>query len=151
MNMMNIPKGLFRHMKKTALCSIALLAVFGLGYVSGAGAASNNHVYELRTYVTPEGKLDALNARFRNHTLKIFEKHGMKNVVYGVPMDGPSSKNTLIYLLQHDSRDAAKASWDKFRTDPDWVKARAASEVNGKLTDKVESVFLEPTDYSPMK
>lgn len=149
--MMNIPKGLFLHMKKTALCSIALLAVFGLGYVSGAGAASKNHVYELRTYVTPEGKLDALNARFRNHTLKIFEKHGMKNVVYGVPMDGPASKNTLIYLLQHDSREAAKASWDKFRNDPDWVKARTASEVNGKLTDKVESVFLEPTDYSPMK
>ena len=138
-------------MKKIALSLAALCAVFGLGYSTGAKAASGNHVFELRTYIAAEGKLNDLNARFRNHTLKIFEKHGMKNVVYGVPMDGPGSKNTLIYLLQHDSRDAAKASWDKFRTDPDWVKARAASEVNGKLTDKVESVFLEPTDYSPMK
>ncbi len=138
-------------MKKMILLAAGICGVFGLGYVSGAGAASKNHVFELRTYTTPDGKLDDLNARFRNHTLKIFEKHGMKNVVYGVPSEGPTSKNTLIYLLQHDSRDAAKASWDKFRTDADWVKARTASEVNGKLTTKVESVFLEPTDYSPMK
>lgn len=138
-------------MKKMILLAAAICGVFGLGYVSGAGAASRNHVFELRTYTTPEGKLEDLNARFRDHTLKIFEKHGMKNVVYGVPSEGPTSKNTLIYLLQHDSRDAAKASWDKFRTDPDWAKARTASEVNGKLTTKVESVFLEPTDYSPMK
>ena len=138
-------------MKKMILLAAGICGVFGLGYVSGAGAASKNHVFELRTYTTPDGKLDDLNARFRNHTLKIFEKHGMKNVVYGVPSDAPASSNTLIYLLQHDSRDAAKASWDKFRTDPDWVKARTASEVNGKLTTKVESVFLEPTDYSPMK
>ena len=138
-------------MKKMILLAAGICGVFGLGYVSGAGAASKNHVFELRTYITPEGKLDDLNARFRNHTLKIFEKHGMKNVVYGVPSEGPTSKNTLIYLLQHDSRAAADASWAKFRTDPDWVKARTASEVNGKLTTKVESVFLEPTDYSPMK
>lgn len=138
-------------MKKMILLAAAVCGVFGLGYVSGAGAASNNHIFELRTYTTPEGKLDDLNARFRNHTLKIFEKHGMKNVVYGVPSEGPTSKNTMIYLLQHDSRAAADASWAKFRADPDWAKARTASEVNGKLTTKVESVFLEPTDYSPMK
>ena len=138
-------------MKKMILLTAGICGVFGLGYVSGAGAASNNHIFELRTYTTPEGKLDDLNARFRNHTLKIFEKHGMKNVVYGVPSDAPASSNTLIYLLQHDSREAAKASWDKFRTDPDWVKARTASEVNGKLTNKVESIFLDPTDFSPMK
>lgn len=138
-------------MKKIAFSLAALCTVFGLGYSSGAKAAAGNHVFELRTYTAAEGKLADLNARFRNHTVKIFEKHGMKSIVYGVPMDGEKSKNTLIYLLQHDSRDAAKASWDKFRTDPDWTKARAASEVNGKLTDKVESVFLEPTDYSPTK
>ena len=138
-------------MKKMILLAAGICGVFGLGYVSGAGAASKNHVFELRTYTTPEGKLEDLNTRFRDHTLKIFEKHGMKNVVYGVPSEGPTSKNTLIYLLQHDSREAAKASWAKFAADPDWVKARAASEVNGKLTAKVETVFLEPTDYSPMK
>jgi hypothetical protein len=119
--------------------------------VSGARGAANNHVYELRTYYTPEGKLDDLKARFRNHTLKIFERHGMKNVVYGVPMDAPASANTLIYLLQHDSREAAKKSWDAFRNDPEWNKVRTESEKNGKLTTKVESVFLEPTDFSPMK
>ncbi len=138
-------------MKKIILLAASICGVFSLGYVSGAGAASNNHIFELRTYTTPEGKLEDLNTRFRDHTLKIFEKHGMKNVVYGVPSEGPTSKNTMIYLLQHDSRAAADASWAKFRTDPDWVKARTASEVNGKLTTKVESVFLEPTDYSPMK
>lgn len=149
--MMNIPKGPFPHMKKTVLLAAAVCAVFGLGYTTGAGAAEKNHVYELRTYYTPEGKLENLKARFRDHTLKLFEKHGMKNVVYGVPTEAPGSANTLIYLLRHDSVDAAKASWDKFRNDPDWVKARNASEVNGKLTTKVESVFLNPTDFSPLK
>jgi hypothetical protein len=138
-------------MKKTvfALCGAVLL--FLAGYVSGGRAAQANHVFELRTYYAADGKLADLNARFRNHTLKIFERHGMKNVVYGVPMDGPASSNTLIYLLQHSSREAAQKSWDAFRNDPEWVKARAASEANGKLVDKVESVFLAPTDYSPMK
>ncbi len=138
-------------MQKTILCVAATAAIFLAGYVSGGRAASSNHVYELRTYYAAEGKLGDLNARFRNHTVKLFEKHGMKNVVYGVPMDAPASANTLIYLLQHDSREAAKQSWDAFRKDPEWTKAQKASEVNGKLTAKVESVFLEPTDYSPMK
>ncbi len=138
-------------MKKTLICSLAGAVLFLAGFVSGGRAAAKPHVYELRTYYAAPGKLSDLNARFRNHTVKLFEKHGMKNLVYGVPMDGPGKENTLIYLLEHDSRDAAKKSWDAFRNDPDWVKARTASEVNGKLTDKVESVFLEPTDYSPMK
>lgn len=146
----NLRKDILK-MKKTILLAAAVCGIFGIGYVTGAGAAPKAHVYELRTYVAADGKLEDLKARFRNHTLKIFEKHGMKNVVYGVPSDAPASSNTLIYLLQHDSREAAKASWDKFRTDPDWVKARTASEVNGKLTNKVESIFLDPTDFSPMK
>jgi hypothetical protein len=137
--------------KKWLMMAAAVAAVFGGGYVAGLKAAPKAHVYELRTYYTPEGKLNDLKARFRDHTVKLFEKHGMKNVVYGVPMDAPGSTNTLIYLLEHESRDAAKKSWDAFRNDPDWTKARTASEVNGKLTTKVESVFLEPTDFSPMK
>jgi hypothetical protein len=138
-------------MKKRIALGAAFAAVFSLGYVAGLDAAPKPHVYELRTYVAAPGKLEDLKARFRNHTVKLFEKHGMKNVFYGAPMDGDAHSNTLIYLLEHDSREAAKASWDKFRLDPDWVKARNASEVNGKLTEKVESVFLEPTDFSPMK
>ncbi|GAB4373802.1 MAG: hypothetical protein OHK0021_15890 [Bryobacter sp.] len=138
-------------MKKTVSLFAAAGVLFLAGYVTGGRAAAPNHVYELRTYIAADGKLEDLKARFRNHTVKIFEKHGMKNVVYGVPMDAPANGNTLIYLLQHDSREAAKKSWDAFRNDPDWQKARAASEVNGRLTTKVESVFLDPTDFSPMK
>ncbi|MBL8173117.1 MAG: NIPSNAP family protein [Bryobacterales bacterium] len=108
-------------------------------------------VYELRTYYTHPGKLNDLLARFRNHTTKIFERHGMKNVWYGVPQDSPKKENTLIYLLAHESRDAAKKSWDGFRADPEWKKVQTASEVNGKIVEKVESVYLDPTDFSAMK
>ena len=113
--------------------------------------AADERCFEMRVYYAAPGKLDALHARFRDHTMKLFEKHGMKNVVYTVPMDAPASGNTLIYLLQHDSREAAKKSWDAFRVDPDWVKARTESEKNGKIVDKAVGVFLEPVDFSPMK
>ena len=112
-------------------------------------AAEDDRIYELRTYTTPDGKLEALHARFRDHTRKLFEKHGMENVAYFVPTDEPKSANTLIYLLAHKSRDAARASWKAFIDDPEWKAARDASEVNGKLVQKVESVFLKPTDFSP--
>jgi hypothetical protein len=114
----------------------------------------DGRVFELRTYTTPEGKLDDLNARFRNHTLTLFKKHGMENVAYWMKRpDEKDAKTTLIYLLAHKSRDAAQKSFDAFRQDPDWVKARSESEKNGSLTvDKgVKSEFLVPTDYSPMK
>ena len=111
-------------------------------------------VFELRTYTTPEGKLDDLNARFRNHTMTLFKKHGMENVAYWNKLpDEKDSKTTLIYILAHKSRDAAKKSFDAFRADPDWVKAKADSEKNGALTveNGVKSEFIVPTDYSPMK
>jgi hypothetical protein len=114
-------------------------------------AAPGQKVYELRTYVAAEGKLPDLLARFRNHTVKLFEKHGITNVGYFVPADEPGKSNTLIYLLAHDSRDAAKKSWDGFRADPAWLKARTESEVNGRLTSKVESVYLDPVDFSKIK
>jgi hypothetical protein len=105
-------------------------------------------VYELRTYTAAEGKLDALHARFRDHILGFFKKHGMTSVVYFKPMDAPLSQTTMIYLLSHESREAAAKSWAAFRDDPDWKKVSADG---GPVTSKVESVFLEPTDYSPMK
>ena len=111
-------------------------------------------VFELRTYTTPEGKLDDLNARFRNHTMTLFKKHGMENVAYWTKQpDEKDAKTTLIYLLAHKSRDEATKSFDAFRKDPDWVKAKADSEKNGSLTvdNGVKSEFLAPTDYSPMK
>lgn len=113
--------------------------------------ASAERVYELRTYVTNPGKLDALLARFRDHTCRLFEKHGMENIGYWVPLtkeDGADT--TLIYLLAHPSREAAKASFAAFGKDPEWQAARQASEANGKILARPpESVFLKPTDYSP--
>jgi hypothetical protein len=111
----------------------------------------NAEVYELRTYTAAEGKLEALHARFRDHTLKLFKKHGMTNVAYWRPMDDPLKKDTLIYVIKHPSKEAAAKSWDAFRKDPEWLKAKADSEKNGLLTAKVTSVFMEVTDYSPMK
>jgi hypothetical protein len=142
-------------MRRTALSLAAGTALFAAGFLVSASvsthAAARPRVFELRTYTAPNGKLDALKARFRDHTVKLFAKHGMTNVGYWVPQDAPASGNTLIYVLAHESRDAAKKSWDAFRADPEWVKARTASEVNGRLTTKVESVFMDPVDFSAMK
>lgn len=113
--------------------------------------AAADRVFELRTYTTPPGKLDALKSRFRDHTVQIFNKHGMTSIGYWVPADGPTAENTLIYVLAHQSREAATKSWAEFRTDPDWVKAKAESEKDGPLTTKVESVFLNPADFSAIK
>ena len=145
-------------MQRLILRVLGGAALLAIGFVAGrtsgiqaVEAAQSARVFELRTYTTHPGKLEALNARFRNHTVKLFEKHGMTNVVYLTPMDPPRSENTLVYLLAHKSREAGKASFDAFRKDPDWVKARTASEEAGPIVEKVESVFLTPTDYSPMK
>src|SRR3989337_2617168 len=114
-------------------------------------AAAADRVFELRTYTAPPGKLDALKTRFRDHTVKLFEKHGMTNVGYWVPQEAPLAENTLIYIVAHSGREAAKKSWDGFRNDPDWVKARTASEAAGPINIKVESVFMNPVDFSAMK
>ena len=106
-------------------------------------------VFELRTYTVNDGKLDDLNKRFRDHTVRLFKKHGMESVGYWVPTDGPKSKNTLIYVLRHKSRDAAKKSWAAFIGDPDWKKAFKASRENGAIVKKVEKVFMKAADYSP--
>jgi hypothetical protein len=108
-------------------------------------------VFEMRTYTATEGKFDAVNARFRDHTVKLFEKHGMKNVGYWTPLEGPAAGTTLIYILEHKSRDAAKASWAAFSADPEWRKAKAESEAQGRIVAKAESVFLTATDYSAIK
>ena len=113
--------------------------------------AAGNRVFEIRTYTTPPGKLDALNARFRDHTIARFNQHGMTSIGYWVPQDAPARDNTLIYILAHESREAAAKSWAAFRADPLWVKAKAESEKDGPLTTKVTSVFADSTDYSPMK
>jgi hypothetical protein len=110
-------------------------------------ADADTRVYEMRIYWAAEGKLDALHARFRDHTTKLFEKHGMTNVGYWVPLENPERK--LIYFLAYPSREEREKSFKAFLADPQWQKAQRESEVNGKLVDKVESRFLQVTDYSP--
>ena len=105
-------------------------------------------LYELRIYTTNEGKLPALHARFRDHTMKLFEKHGMRNVLYTTPLDKP---NTLVYVIAHKDRKAADESWAAFRNDPQWQRARRESEKQGKLVKKVARRYLTPTEYSPVK
>ena len=129
-----------------------MLALLVLGAVAQGAAAQDGRVFEMRTYTAHPGKLDALNARFRDHTLAIFKKHGMENVGYWVPAEGqPGAGEKLVYILAHKSREAAAASWKAFGSDPAWVAARTASEVDGRLTSKIETVFLVGTDYSPLK
>ncbi|MBV6429945.1 MAG: hypothetical protein IANPNBLG_00048 [Bryobacteraceae bacterium] len=137
--------------KMIILQFLLVTAVFAAGFMAGEiRAAARSKVFELRTYTTNDGKLGDLNKRFREHTISIFNRHGMKSVWYGVPQDAPLRDNTLIYMLEHESREAARKSWDAFRADPEWKKVSAASEANGKIVSKIESVFLDPVDYSPL-
>jgi hypothetical protein len=129
----------------SSLMVVGLIA-FVAGYSIGQENKANSRVYELRTYTTLPGRLPALNKRFAEHTLKLFEKHGMKNEAYWVPTD---EENKLIYVVSHDSREAADKSWKGFGADADWQKARTASEADGKIVEKVERVWMKLTDYSP--
>jgi hypothetical protein len=117
----------------------------------GVDAQNVGRVFELRTYTAPDGKLPELQARFRNHTTRIFERHGMKNVGYWVPQDAPAKDNTLIYIISHESREAAKKSWAAFGADPEWQKVAKESQVNGKIVAGITSVYMDATDYSPIK
>jgi hypothetical protein len=146
--MLQSPKTLFAY-------SVVLLLVgAGLGRTLGGPpvhAQAGARVFELRTYTAPEGKLGDLHKRFRDHTMRIFQKHGMTNIGYWGPQDSPLKENTLIYILAHPSREAAKKAWADFAADPEWKKVSAESQVNGRIVAKVESVFMDATDYSPIK
>jgi hypothetical protein len=112
-------------------------------------APASTGVYELRVYHAAAGKLADLLTRFREHTIKLFDQHGMKSIAYWTPVDEPDKSNTLIYILYHPSREAAAANWKSFQDDPEWKRVHEKSEVNGKLVDKVDSTFLALTDFSP--
>lgn len=138
--------------KIVAKVESVFLAATDYSKLMSAGNGRATRVFELRTYTTPEGKLPELDARFRNHTLALFAKHGMTNLGYFHPADADKgAANTLIYFLAHARREAATASWKAFREDPVWLAALEASQKNGKLTAKVESVFLQPADFSAIK
>jgi hypothetical protein len=135
------------------LCVLLLLTTCAIVAGPAPGVpGGTGRVFELRTYTASPGKLDALNARFRDHTTAIFKKHGMEVVGFWEPIDKEAGAgDKLIYMLAHSSRATAEASWKSFRDDPEWIKVKADSEKNGPLTTKIESVFLAGTDYSPLK
>jgi len=143
---------------------ISAMAFVAFGFILGISASSvgatpsvglpaqgGGKVFELRTYTAPEGKLPNLQARFRDHTIRIFNKHGMRSVGYWVPLDAPTKDNTLVYIISHDSREQAKKNWADFQADPEWKKVAAESQVDGRIVSGVVSVFMDATDYSPIK
>ena len=136
--------------------TVGLVSIaFGLGVYVGGGvrvdAQRPGRVLEVRRYTAAPGKLDELVKRMREGETSLFEKHGMKGVFYSVAAEAPDSQNTYLYVLAHQSREAAKKSWDDFRDDEAWKSLRATSEANGPLVSKVESIFVSPTDFSPLK
>jgi hypothetical protein len=134
--------------------AIGLVLSAGLLFSNGTSRAADTpaaRVFEMRTYYTLPGRLDALQKRFREHTRRIFEKHGMTNVGYWVPQDAPGHENTLVYIISHASREQAKANWAAFIADPEWKKVAEESQVDGKIIERIESVFMDATDYSPLK
>ena len=134
---------------------LGLLSFVGLAIASRPASAADappaGKVFELRTYITNPGKLDALHSRFREHTCSLFKKHGVELVGFWTPATGKESQNTLIYLVAFPSVDAQKKAWKAFHDDPDWQKAKADSEKDGVLVKKVETKNLTATDYSPIK
>ena len=142
---------------RIAACALAVVGIAMASVMAQTArnsVAKDSRVFEMRTYYAAPGKLEDLQARFRDHTVKLFEKHGMTNVGYWVPVDektGQPSGNTLVYILAFPSLEARTKSWDGFRADPAWSAARNESEKNGKLLEKIESVFLKATDYSGIK
>ena len=142
-------------MVRPAFLWLAFTAVLGVAAVAtaadppaAAALADGGPVYEMRVYYAPAGKLDALHARFRDHTMKLFERHGMKNMGYFVPV-GENPERKLVYFLEHASSPAADASWKAFLADPEWKAAHAASEKEGKLVDRIVARRMRTTDYSP--
>ncbi len=134
----------FTH-RLAAFCMVSLVTWAACS--SSQSADPDSRVFELRIYYAAEGKLDALHSRFRDHTMKLFEKHGIDNIGYWVPIENPERK--LVYFLAYPSRDAREQSWKAFMADADWQKAYKASEVDGVLVAKVESKFFQATDFSP--
>ena len=126
-------------------------AAVTLGFSYFAGSKSPEHVYELRMYQVNEGKMDALIARFGDHTDAIFKRHNMKSIGYWRPEDSPYSQNLFIYVLEHPSREEAKKNWAEFQADPEWKKVKAESETQGALAKHIDSYFMDPTSFSALK
>jgi len=125
-------------------------AVAALGFGAPGGSTSSHDVYELRMYHVQPGKMDALKARFGDHTDAIFKRHNMKSIGYWVPEDPPSSQNLFVYILEHPSREEAEKNWAAFQADPEWKKVKAESEAQGPLVNHIDRYFMDPTSYSAL-
>ena len=139
-------------LKPSYLLAILCGAVLTLAVVRlPASSPQPHHVYELRLYHVKEGKMDALKARFGDHTDAIFKRHNMKSIGYWSPEDAPDSQNLFIYILEHPSRQEAEKNWAAFQADPEWKKMKKESEANGPLVDHVDRYFMDPTSFSALK
>lgn len=133
---------------RTVTQALSACLLFSLALTTQAESTT---VFELRTYTTHEGRLPALHERFENHTMALFEKHGMRNIGYWVPSDPERADNTLIYILEHKSREAAAQSWQAFGEDPAWQKVHKESRKDGNIVKHIDSVFMTATEYSAIK
>jgi hypothetical protein len=133
------------------LALVSLVGATVLAADSSQTPAPQGKVFELRIYKTFPGKLDDLHKRFREHTCKLFQKHGIELVGFWVPAEGEEAQNTLIYLVAFPSKEAQAKAWKAFREDPEWIKAKDESHKNGVIVEKVESKNLKAVDYSPIK
>ena len=140
-------------MKTSIVLSFASGAatMLAMSVMSRSFADAPNHVYELRLYHVAAGKMDALKARFGEHTDALFKRHGMKSIGYWQPEDAPSSQELFIYVLEHTSREDAEKNWASFQNDPEWRKVKAESEAHGALVDRIDRYFMDPTSYSALK
>ena len=129
---------------------IVATVLVSAGFAVGRASQAPSHIYELRTYTPAEGKLDALNARFRDHTRAIFDRHHMKSVGYWLPTEGVNA-GKFVYILEHASREDADRNWAAFNADPTWQAALKAAQVDGQFVNKIDSTFMEPADFSPLK
>jgi len=126
-------------------------AAVTLGLTYAGGSKDSQHVYELRMYQVNEGKMDALIARFGDHTDAIFRRHNMKSIGYWRPQDEPYSQNLFVYILEHPSREEARKNWAAFQADPEWKRVKAESEIDGPLAKHIDSYFMDPTSFSALK
>lgn len=140
---------------RIAIIAVVTVSALVAGFASRSRADKekkmDDRVFEMRTYYAAPGKMKALHARFRDHTCKLFKKHGMTLIGFWSPIDAKEADRKMVYVLAYPSKDAADKAWKAFREDPDWITVKSASEKDGTLVEKVESVYLNPTDYSPLK
>ena len=142
--------------KLSGIKTLSLLSFIGgvavtLGFSNLGGSKTSQHVYELRMYQVNEGKMDALIARFGDHTDAIFRRHNMKSIGFWRPEDAPYSQNLFVYILEHPSREEARKNWAAFQADPEWKKVKAESEIDGPLAKHIDSYFMDPTSFSALR